>query len=148
MTITADDITRFARVCEMLGSPNEQERATAALKASEQLRKWDLTWTALLSNPMHLLAANPTHLHNVIKTAWEEKQAREHRERIERRWAELQMRAETLRSSHGMLLLRKEQEMLETVRQRGCPLQLAEEIMPALEKEIVLTVRRLKTNAA
>lgn len=148
MTITNDDITRFARVCEMLGSPNEQERATAALKASEQLRKWDLTWTALLSNPMHLLLANPTQLHDVIKTAWKEKQAREHRERIERRWAELQMRAEALRSSLGTLLLRKEQDLLDRVRQRGCTLQLAEEILPALEKEIVLTVRRLKTNAA
>lgn len=148
MKITKDDVTRFARVCEMLGSPSEQERATAALKATQQLRKWDLTWTDLLTNPLHLLLANPTQFENAIKKVWEEKQAREHKERIERRWAELQKRAETLRSSHSMLLLQKERDLLNKVTKRVCTLQWAEKILPELEKEIVVTVHRVKTNAA
>jgi hypothetical protein len=148
LKITKDDITRFARVCEMLGSSNEQERATAALKATQQLRKWDLTWTDLLTNPIHLLLTNPTQLQNAVKKVWEETQAREHEERIERRWAELQRRAEALRSSHGMLLLQKERDLLDKVTRRSCTLQWAEEILPEVEKEIVVTVHRVKTDAA
>ena len=148
LKITKDDITRFARVCEMLGSPNEQERATAALKATEQLRKWDLTWTDLLTNPIHLLLTDPTQLQAAVKIVWEEKQAREQNERIERRWDELQKRAEALQSSHGRLLLQKERDLLDQVTKRSCTLQWAEEILPEVEKEIVVTVQRVKTNAA
>src|SRR5262245_31756421 len=101
----------------MLGSPNEQERATAALKATQQLRKWDLTWTDLLTNPIHLLLTDPTQLQKAVKKVWEETQARMHAERIERRWAELQERAEALRSSHGTLLLQKERDLLDKVTQ-------------------------------
>lgn len=148
MTITREDMTRFARVCEMLGSSNEQERATAALKATEQLRKWDLTWTDLLTNPMHLLLTRPAQLEDLIKTAWEEKQAREQREWIERRWVELQGRAEALRLSHDQLLMRRERDFLNKVTNRDCPLQWAEEILALLEKEILVTVHHVKTNAA
>jgi hypothetical protein len=148
LKITKDDITRFARLCEMLGSPNEQERATAALKATEQLRKWDLTWTDLLTNPIHLLLTDPTQLQAAVKIVWEEKQAREHNERIERRWTDLQKRAEALQSSHGPLLLQNERDLLDKVTKRRCTLQWAEEILPEVEKEIVVTVQRVKTNAA
>ena len=148
VTIGKDDIIRFARVCEMMGSPNEQERATAALKASEQLRKWGLTWTELLTNPMHLLLTKPTLLQDLIKAAWEEKQARELKDRIDRKWLELQQRAEALRLSHDKLLLQKERDLLSRVTKRDCPLQLAEQILLTLEKEILVTVHRVKTNAA
>jgi hypothetical protein len=147
VTITKDDISRFARLCEMLGSPSEQERATAALKASEQLRKWELTWTELLSNPMHLLLANPEKLRSLISKAWEEKQEREEKERVERRWTALHQRAEALRSSHGMLLLKKENALLDEVTKRRFALQLAEQVLLELEKEIVLNVRYMKTKA-
>lgn len=148
MKITKDDITRFARLCEMLGSPNEQERATAALKATQQLRKWDLTWTDLLTNPIHLLLTDPSQLQKAVKTVWEETQARMHAERVERRWTELQARAEALRSSHGTLLLQKERDLLDKVTRRDCTLQWAEEILPEVEKEIGVAVHRVKTNAA
>lgn len=148
LKITRDDVTRFARLCEMLGSSSEQERATAALKATQQLRKWDLTWTDLLTNPIHLLLANPTQMEAAIKKVWEEKLARERKERIERRWAELQKRAEALRSSHGTLLLKKERDLLNKVTKRICTLQWAEEIVPEVEKEIGVTVQRVKTKVA
>lgn len=38
------DLARFTKLCGMLGSPNEGERASAALKASEMLKAADLTW--------------------------------------------------------------------------------------------------------
>jgi len=38
------DLPRFIKLCGMLGSPNEGERASAALKASEMLKAADLTW--------------------------------------------------------------------------------------------------------
>ncbi len=145
--VTKDDVSRFARLCEMLGSPSEQERATAALKATELLRKWELTWTELLSNPTHLLLANPERLQGLIKKAWEEKQEREEKERVERRWTALHQRAEALRSSHGMLLLKKERALLEEVSKRRFALQLAEQVLLELEKEMVLNVRYMKTKA-
>ncbi len=38
------DLPRFIKLCGMLASPNEGERASAALKASEMLKSADLTW--------------------------------------------------------------------------------------------------------
>lgn len=38
------DLSRFLKLCGMLASPNEGERASAALKASEMLKSADLTW--------------------------------------------------------------------------------------------------------
>lgn len=38
------DLPRFLKLCGMLASPNDGERAAAALKASEMLKAADLTW--------------------------------------------------------------------------------------------------------
>ena len=42
------NIEIFIKIAQMLASPNEQERATAALKATNLLKKADLTWESLL----------------------------------------------------------------------------------------------------
>lgn len=39
------DVDRFARIVEMLGSSYEQERSTAALRATQMLQDAGLTWT-------------------------------------------------------------------------------------------------------
>lgn len=44
------DLPRFAKLCAMLASPNEGERASAALKASEMLKAADLTWQDVLKD--------------------------------------------------------------------------------------------------
>lgn len=44
------DLPRFIKLCGMLASPNEGERASAALKASEMLKAADLTWQDVLKD--------------------------------------------------------------------------------------------------
>jgi hypothetical protein len=44
------DLPRFIKLCGMLASPNEGERASAALKASEMLKSADLTWHDIIKD--------------------------------------------------------------------------------------------------
>ncbi|WP_045836427.1 hypothetical protein [Hyphomicrobium sp. 99] len=44
------DLPRFAKLCAMLASPNEGERASAGLKASEMLKAADLTWEDVIKD--------------------------------------------------------------------------------------------------
>jgi hypothetical protein len=44
------DLSRFIKLCGMLASPNEGERASAALKASEMLKSADLTWNDVIKD--------------------------------------------------------------------------------------------------
>jgi hypothetical protein len=49
------DLPRFIKLCGMLASPNEGERASAALKASEMLKSADLTWHDVIKDAGALL---------------------------------------------------------------------------------------------
>jgi hypothetical protein len=49
------DLPRFIKLCGMLASPNEGERASAALKASEMLKSADLTWHDVVKDANALL---------------------------------------------------------------------------------------------
>jgi hypothetical protein len=44
MSLNPADLDKFARICGMLGSNHDGERAAAALKATEFLRARNLTW--------------------------------------------------------------------------------------------------------
>ncbi|CAA2139688.1 hypothetical protein [Hyphomicrobium sp. ghe19] len=44
------DVSRFMKLCAMLASPNEGERSSAALKASEMLQAADLTWEDVIKD--------------------------------------------------------------------------------------------------
>ncbi len=44
------DLPRFVKLCAMLGSPNEGERASAAAKASEMLKAADLSWSDVMKD--------------------------------------------------------------------------------------------------
>jgi hypothetical protein len=44
------DHTRFLKLCGMLASPSDGERASAAAKASEMLKAADLTWNDVIKD--------------------------------------------------------------------------------------------------
>jgi hypothetical protein len=44
------ELARFNKLCAMLGSPNEGERASAAAKASEMLKAANLTWSDVIKD--------------------------------------------------------------------------------------------------
>lgn len=44
------DVPRFMKLCGMLASPNEGERASAAAKASEMLKAANLTWNDVIKD--------------------------------------------------------------------------------------------------
>ncbi|MET1047725.1 MAG: hypothetical protein ABWX70_13685 [Hyphomicrobium sp.] len=44
------DLARFLKLCAMLGSPNEGERASAATKATEMLKSANLTWSDVIKD--------------------------------------------------------------------------------------------------
>lgn len=48
MALTLADIDKFSRICGMLGSVHDGERAAAALKATEFLQARSLTWADLI----------------------------------------------------------------------------------------------------
>ena len=45
------DRLKLARICELLRSDNAHERAIAALRATEMLKRAGLTWTELVAKP-------------------------------------------------------------------------------------------------
>jgi hypothetical protein len=44
------DLARFLKLCGMLASPSDGERASAAAKASEMLKAADLTWNDVIKD--------------------------------------------------------------------------------------------------
>jgi hypothetical protein len=60
------DLARFMKLCGMLASPNDGERASAAAKASEMLKAADLTWTDVIKD------AKTLHEHIALGSAREE----------------------------------------------------------------------------
>jgi hypothetical protein len=44
------DLARFMKLCGMLASPSDGERASAAAKASEMLKAADLTWNEVIKD--------------------------------------------------------------------------------------------------
>lgn len=47
---TAFDLPRFMKLCAMLSSPSEGERASAAAKASDMLKAANLTWQDVMKD--------------------------------------------------------------------------------------------------
>lgn len=66
------DLPRFLKLCAMLGSPNDGERASAAAKASEMLKAANLTWHDVVKD------ARALNEHIALGNAAEE-EARAHR---------------------------------------------------------------------
>ncbi|HML30134.1 MAG TPA: hypothetical protein PKE16_15140 [Hyphomicrobium sp.] len=66
------DVPRFMKLCAMLASPNEGERASAAAKASEMLKAANLTWNDVIKD------AKTLNDHIALGNAREE-EARAHR---------------------------------------------------------------------
>ncbi len=64
------------------------------------------------------------------------------------RWAELQERAEALRSGHGTLLLQEERDLLDKVTKARLHASMGRRNTTEVEKEIVVAVQRVKTSAA
>ncbi len=44
------DLPRFVKLCAMLGSPSDGERASAAAKASEMLKAANLSWNDVIKD--------------------------------------------------------------------------------------------------
>jgi hypothetical protein len=68
----AFDAARFLKLCGMLASPNDGERASAAAKASEMLKAVNLTWDDVIKD------AKTLHDHIALGNAREE-EVRAHR---------------------------------------------------------------------
>lgn len=66
------DLPRFMKLCGMLASPNEGERASAAAKATEMLKAANLTWNDVIKD------AKTLNDHIALGNAAEE-EARAHR---------------------------------------------------------------------
>jgi hypothetical protein len=66
------DLARFQKLCGMLASPNDGERASAAAKASEMLKAANLTWNDVIKD------AKALHDHIALGSAPEE-EVRAHR---------------------------------------------------------------------
>ncbi len=66
------DVARFLKLCGMLGSPNDGERASAAAKATEMLKAANLTWSDAIKD------AKALHDHIALGSAREE-EVRAHR---------------------------------------------------------------------
>jgi hypothetical protein len=49
------DLQRFIKLCAMLASPNDGERASAALKASDMLKAANLTWNDVVKDGRSLV---------------------------------------------------------------------------------------------
>lgn len=60
------DLQRFVKLCEMLASPADAERATAARLASEMLRRRGWTWADVIS-PASQFASQP---HQLRQPGW------------------------------------------------------------------------------
>ena len=84
--IPRSELIRLSKLCGMLGSAHAGERAAAAAKADQLIRKHGLTWTEVLTSAPRTLAAPPAshaqklafvrqHLHAL--NAWEVKFVRD-----------------------------------------------------------------------
>ncbi len=66
----SDTLDRFAKVCELLASPSDGERAVAASKASSMLFAMGLTWSELVAMAINLrapgLEPSASHDHNAL----------------------------------------------------------------------------------
>ena len=76
------DLPRFAKLCAMLASPNEGERASAASKASEMLKAAGLSWGDVIKDANalseHLALANPDNEEARAHRFWKTKGSADH----------------------------------------------------------------------